>query len=68
MADRYFMMEVRISPWAKWIAQDEDGTWWEFSEKPKASNSVWDNYSAMVNKIANGFPPKDFTKELYEVK
>ncbi len=66
MADRYFTMKVRLSPWAKWIAQDENGEWWEYKSKPIVGTNAWTGED--MNKIAQCFPPKDFTKELYEVK
>ena len=27
--------------WASWLAQDEDGSWWWYEEKPRASFCVW---------------------------
>ena len=31
-----------LPDWANWLAQDEDGEWWFFSEKPKAQSFTFD--------------------------
>ncbi len=27
--------------WAKWLAKDEDGTWYWYEEEPVAGGTVW---------------------------
>lgn len=27
--------------WMRWIAQDEDGTWWGYEHEPNMSDSGW---------------------------
>ena len=60
--------DVKLSDWAKYVAQDEDGTWWEFNAKPQLGNTSWDNgRNGRLRLVVRGIPPEDFTKELYEI-
>jgi len=27
--------------WANWLAQDEDGSWWWYEDKPKLNLDIW---------------------------
>lgn len=32
---------THIPEWARWIAQDADGTWWAYEHEPNESHSGW---------------------------
>ena len=32
---------ARLPPWARWLAQDADGTWWAYEHEPNMSDSGW---------------------------
>ena len=29
-----FSITIELSDWAEWVAQDEDGKWWEYEKRP----------------------------------
>jgi len=33
--------EIEIPVWVKWIAQDENGSWWGFSVEPLEHSTGW---------------------------
>jgi len=33
--------EIKIPAWIKWIAQDENGSWWGFSVEPLEHSTGW---------------------------
>lgn len=57
--------EIELSPWAKYVAQDEDGSWWEYTEpEPIEDYGEWVRSRIL---LCYGPKPKDWTQELYEV-
>ena len=35
------MLPFDIPDWVNWIAQDEDGAWWEYSVEPLRNDRGW---------------------------
>ena len=64
-----------ITPFMRkgWVAMDEDGEWWWYSEKPVKNKSVlqWlsdcDNVYYCIDKAFNIAPADDWTKSLIKV-
>jgi hypothetical protein len=53
-----------LSKWARWIAMDEDGEWYQFTNKPELLSRLWrdklwrDKYDGP---IPPSYAPKNFT-------
>ncbi len=48
------MAEMNLNPesiptWARWLAQDEDGTWWAYEAEPNQQHNGW--YENEVGRI-----------------
>lgn len=43
MLDRkiLILLNPHIPIWARWIAQDEDGTWWAYEAEPHIAERSW---------------------------
>ena len=56
-----------VPDWARWTAQDKDGTWTWFAAKPDAGNTVWGlgGMSEFAYKSQN--PRSDWESMLYRV-
>jgi len=52
-----------------WLAQDKNGKWYVYNSRPMASWSVWFPHLLQSNIVylTTGKPPKDFTKERYQL-
>jgi len=56
-----------------WLAQDKNGDWFLFSNKPEVYigyNCIWHakaTRKSRVHFLCRETPPKDFTQELYEL-
>ena len=61
--------DVEILDWINWIAQDEDGGWYGYEEEPTLRAKFWNTANVVDDTIqlAHCSPPKDFTRELYEI-
>ena len=35
------LLNPHIPIWARWIAQDEDGTWWAYEAEPHIAEKSW---------------------------
>lgn len=35
------MVDYRLPAWVGWLAQDADGTWWEFEHEPNRHERGW---------------------------
>jgi hypothetical protein len=62
-------IEVQLSDWANYVAQDEDDAWWEFEEKPFLGEmeSVWWNEDGRKQHIAYGPPNENWRDSLRKV-
>ncbi len=63
-------IEVQIAQGSKYIAQDENGEWWQFSEFPTLTveGGGWKGeYGSTATFAVTGVPPTDYTKEVYEI-
>ena len=62
------MIEIRLSEWAQYIAQDVNGDWWQYSHKPEAGPGHWISLDGKDEFLAKGPMPADWTKEIHEVE
>ncbi len=69
-------IEQSIPDTARWIAQDRDGLWWWYEQKPRvdiARYSCWfpPAKGAKIDdthgKLGKGISPADFTQALYKI-
>jgi hypothetical protein len=46
-----------LPPWAQWLAQDADGTWWGFEHEPNESHIGWyENEVGRCQRLHQGPP------------
>lgn len=61
---------VEIEKWVKYIAQDEDGIWWAYPNKPKqffgSKSGYWDTYGE-IEYLAYDRKPTNWQLELYKI-
>ena len=60
--------DVVVEDWARWIAQDKSGEWWQYENEPTQYIKLWRRNGGDIKFLCHGIPPKDFTQELYEWK
>lgn len=62
--------DAELSDWARWVAVDEDGDVYEYSERPGLCSGadVWSVLHGDLNCIRKINPPADFTKCIWEIK
>ena len=57
-----------IPEWVKWLAQDENGTWWGYSVEPLQQHRGWyENEVGDVIKLKNAAPNPDWRNTLSPV-
>jgi len=50
-----------IPSWARWLAQDEDGTWWAYEAEPNQQHNGWyENEVGRIQRLGNSAPPTDW--------
>jgi hypothetical protein len=68
-------LEIEVPEWAQWMAQDADGEWMFYEERPTPTGtyhpeegvpSHWQSDGVSVE-IAFGPKPRDWTRELWSV-
>lgn len=59
-------VEIEIPEWANWMAQDEDGKWYCFVNKPKPRGVIW-NDGGFALMLYRGKPSPDWREELYKI-
>ena len=61
--------DIDLPEWAKYVAQDRDGSWYCYSGKPTLTvRGTWMDDGGRYDAVTRyGKRPKDFTKELYKV-
>ena len=55
------MLKQTIPDWVKWLAQDEDGTWWGYSVEPLQQHNGWyENEVGRYIKLDKATPNPDW--------
>jgi hypothetical protein len=57
--------DVQLSDWARYVAQDADGAWYEYEDKPEKYPVGW--HAPKLGFLCRTVPPADWRKEVYEV-
>lgn len=51
--------------WARWMAQDADGTWWCYEAEPNQQDRGWyENEVGRILRLGQAAPPADWTLTL----
>jgi len=51
---------ARIPPWAEFLAQDADGTWWAYEAHPNEMHNGWyENEVGRIQRLGQTAPPED---------
>lgn len=54
-----------LPAWARWLAQDEDGTWWAYEAEPNQQHNGWyENEVGRVSRLGRTQPPEDWCQML----
>jgi len=54
--------------WAKWIAQDQDGTWWVYQVEPLQSHNGWyENEVGFIQQLCKDKPVDDWRQALHKI-
>lgn len=52
--------EEEIPPWAEFLAQDADGTWWAYEAHPNEMHNGWyENEVGCIQHLGKTAPPDD---------
>lgn len=63
------MNTARIPPWARWIAQDADGTWWAYEAEPHIAERSWyENEVGESMRVGREQPNPQWQKSLKKIK
>ena len=55
------MAEIVYPAWAKWIAQDADGTWWAYEDEPNQHHIGWyENEVGRIQKLYTTEKPENW--------
>lgn len=55
----------KVPPWARWLAQDEDGTWWAYEAEPNQQDRGWyENEVGRIARLGRTAAPADWTATL----
>lgn len=58
-----------IPPWAHWIAQDEDGSWWAFEAEPHLAEHSWyENEVGRIHRLGKSEVEMDWRNSLIKTK
>jgi hypothetical protein len=47
---KYFSLNLRVPEWANWMAQNREGDWWVFANKPEP-DKTHDNWRHPIGEI-----------------
>jgi hypothetical protein len=54
--------------WARWIAQDADGTWWAYEHEPNMSDHGWyENEVGRSVALKKGSPDSAWKQHIYKI-
>lgn len=55
----------KVPAWARWLAQDEDGTWWAYEAEPNQQHNGWyENEVGRIQRLGVAAPPADWRSML----
>ncbi len=55
----------KVPAWARWLAQDEDGTWWAYEAEPNQQDRGWyENEVGRIARLGRTAPPADWAATL----
>jgi len=64
-------LKIKLSDWAEWVAQDQDGEWWELECKPELSKDcdefIWIFSAGRHSHIITGQPNPNWRETLRKV-
>ncbi len=59
------MMFDKVPGWARWLAQDADGTWWAYEAEPNQQDTGWyENEVGRIVRLGRSAPPDDWQDTL----
>ena len=59
------MMFDKVPGWARWLAQDADGTWWAYEAEPNQQDAGWyENEVGRIQRLGRSAPPDDWEATL----
>ena len=59
------MMFDKVPAWARWLAQDADGTWWAYEAEPNQLDHGWyENEVGRIVRLGQTAPPDDWDDRL----
>ncbi len=57
-----------VPDWARWLAQDEDGTWWAYEAEPNQQHNGWyENEVGRLQRLTRTAPPIDWQTQLFRL-
>jgi len=57
-----------IPSWARWIAQDEDGTWWAYEHEPNQNDTGWyENEVGRYHRLQQESPNSNWKQCLHKL-
>jgi hypothetical protein len=58
-----------LPPWARWVAQDADGTWWDYEQEPNEGNISWyENEVGDSVRLQKSLPDGDWRRTLTKIR
>lgn len=55
----------KVPDWARWLAQDADGTWWAYEAEPNQQDRGWyENEAGRIVRLGQAAPPADWEATL----
>lgn len=59
---------TRLTDWARWVAQDQDGYWWAYEVEPLQFHKGWyENEVGRNKRLAHELKSKDWKNTLLRV-
>lgn len=60
---------VPLPPWAHWLAQDADGTWWAYEAHPNRHDTGWyENEVGRFRRVGHGAPNEAWESALIRLQ
>lgn len=57
-----------LPPWARWLAQDEDGTWWAYEAEPNQQHNGWyENEVGRIQRLCSRSAPDNWQDQLIKL-
>jgi hypothetical protein len=55
--------------WARWLAQDADGTWWAYEHEPNEGTSSWyENEAGDSIRVCSDLPNSGWRRTLVKIR